>query len=307
MKITYTRGEDKHLKAIVALFELCLFKQGGSPSVEFWKWKHHENPAGVSPIILAWDCDRLIGIRAFMRYSFMNNHKELSCYRAVDTAIHPAYRGRGIFTKLTMQLVQQLAETATNNFIFNTPNEKSKSGYLKMGWEVWGKPTVFLWPYLNFNPFLNNDNDIKALATFNFETISTKKTDQFVIYKDKSYFKWRYQDIPIKKYGLTQFNNGNQHLVVIYHKIRRGLFAENRICDIIKNNEAVNSLTNKECRLLSRKLKGHFITYISSAKLGAGFSIQKWAPEITYRNFQSNAKKYKMDEFNFNLAELELF
>ncbi len=55
--------------------------------------------------------------------------------RAVDTATDPAYQGRGIFRTLTLRGVAELT-LAGDALVFNTPNDQSRPGYLKMGWSL---------------------------------------------------------------------------------------------------------------------------------------------------------------------------
>ncbi len=57
--------------------------------------------------------------------------------RAVDTATHPDHQGRGIFSTLTPTRSRRCGSRA--DLVFNTPNEKSLPGYLKMGWQIVGQ------------------------------------------------------------------------------------------------------------------------------------------------------------------------
>jgi GNAT superfamily N-acetyltransferase len=76
-----------------------------------------------------------------MRWSYRTPAGQLfRAVRAVDTATHPAYQRRGIFSTLTRQAITDLTEEGVH-FIFNTPNQRSLPGYLKLGWQV-----VATWP-----------------------------------------------------------------------------------------------------------------------------------------------------------------
>ncbi len=100
-------------------------------------WKHDENPFGPSPIWVAVDEERIVGVRAMMRWQFRRGAEILSAARAVDTATLPSYQGRGLFRRLTEHALDELA--GTTHFVFNTPNQQSLPGYLKMGWGEVGK------------------------------------------------------------------------------------------------------------------------------------------------------------------------
>ncbi len=72
-----------------------------------------------------------------MRWEFVRDGAVVRAVRAVDTATHPDYQGQGIFTRLTLQAIEELRDDVS--FVFNTPNDQSRPGYLKMGWEVVGR------------------------------------------------------------------------------------------------------------------------------------------------------------------------
>ena len=90
---------------------------------------------------VATDGDRIVGLRAFMRWEFVRDGEVLRAVRAVDTATHPDYQGKGLFTAMTMHGLDVI-EADGIDFVFNTPNDKSRPGYLKMGWQEVGKLPV---------------------------------------------------------------------------------------------------------------------------------------------------------------------
>ena len=104
----------------------------------FYEWKHRGNPFGESPGWVAIDRDRIVGFRTFLRWEFVENDRVVRAVRAVDTATHPHYQGRGIFSRLTLHGLETLRSEGVA-FVFNTPNAKSRPGYIKMGWQVVGR------------------------------------------------------------------------------------------------------------------------------------------------------------------------
>ncbi|KGN41385.1 GNAT family N-acetyltransferase [Knoellia aerolata] len=102
----------------------------------FLHWKHRENPFGVSPAWVALHDGVVVGYRTFLRWEFLTGEgRLLRAVRAVDTATDPAYRGLGIFRTLTLQGVAEMT-LAGDGIVFNTPNDQSRPGYLKMGWSA---------------------------------------------------------------------------------------------------------------------------------------------------------------------------
>lgn len=98
-----------------------------------FRWKHFENAFGPSLILVADDGSNLLAVRPFMQWEFDDGQRRVTAARAVDTATLPAAQGRGLFTALTRSGLDQL-ETRGVGLVFNTPNDKSLPGYLKMGW-----------------------------------------------------------------------------------------------------------------------------------------------------------------------------
>jgi GNAT superfamily N-acetyltransferase len=108
-------------------------------------WKHEASPFGPSPAWVARDGDRMVGFRTFMRWEFELDGDVLHAARAVDTATHPDYQGRGIFQRLTLHALEELRAEGVG-FVFNTPNRASRPGYLRMGWQEVGRLPVRIRP-----------------------------------------------------------------------------------------------------------------------------------------------------------------
>jgi GNAT superfamily N-acetyltransferase len=132
------------------ILELCGSSLGwseGDPNEAFFAWKHDGNVFGSSPGWVAVDPDdRILGVRYFMRWRFREPTGEVvAAVRAVDTATHPDARGRGVFRRLTLGALPEL-ERQQIGFVFNTPNDRSRPGYLKMGWQTVGKVPLAVRP-----------------------------------------------------------------------------------------------------------------------------------------------------------------
>lgn len=126
-------GDDA---SVLPMLRASLGKVDDPHYEEFLHWKHRENPFGASPAWVALHDGVVVGYRTFLRWEFLTPEvRVLRAVRAVDTATDPAYRGLGIFRTLTLQGVSELT-LAGDALVFNTPNEQSRPGYLKMGWSL---------------------------------------------------------------------------------------------------------------------------------------------------------------------------
>jgi GNAT superfamily N-acetyltransferase len=137
---------DDDLPELLALLADAMARDAGDDRfAALYRWKHEENAFGRSPAWVAVDGDRIAGLRVFMRWEFTLDGRPVRAVRAVDTATHPDYQGRGIFTLLTRHALDAVTAEGVD-FVFNTPNDQSRPGYLKMGWEVVGKLPVSVRP-----------------------------------------------------------------------------------------------------------------------------------------------------------------
>jgi GNAT superfamily N-acetyltransferase len=128
---------DADLPQILELLQSSLGWVPDEQYGAFYRWKHHDNPFGRSPAWVAVDGERIVGLRVWLRWRFTHQGRSWPAVRAVDTATHPEYQGRGIFRLLTTSSLEVLREEGVAH-VFNTPNEQSRPGYLKMGWHEVG-------------------------------------------------------------------------------------------------------------------------------------------------------------------------
>ena len=131
-----------------AVLELLQASLGWVPNdqyARFFAWKHRENPVGHSPAWVAVDGERIAGFRIFLRWEYERDGAVVRAVRAVDTATHPDYQGRGIFSRLTLHAIEALKAEGVA-FIYNTPNDSSRPGYLKMGWQPVARLPVLMRP-----------------------------------------------------------------------------------------------------------------------------------------------------------------
>lgn len=123
---------------ILGLLQRSLVWNDDPRFTELYRWKHETNAFGPSPTWVAVDGDRIAGVRIFMRWEFVRGGQVLRAVRAVDTATDPDYQGKGLFTALTLHALEEM-KAGGADFVFNTPNDQSRPGYLKMGWREVGR------------------------------------------------------------------------------------------------------------------------------------------------------------------------
>ena len=263
---------EKDIPRIVALLKVALGDGSTEKSEALWRWKHVDNPFGVSPVLVAEGDDELIGVRAFMPWSWHLGGRTVSAVRAVDTATHPRHQGRGIFRQLTMQLVDDCAARYVG-FIFNTPNRQSGPGYLKMGWSSLGRLPMCVRPVMGRRLASESTPPRESLETALSHDAIDRLLASWAVDRDgmttsvtRRYLRWRYLDYPSPTAEYAAVGNLEAHrpyLAILRTKARLG-FTEVRIVDFF----ALRGFDRRECRARVARAVGV-----------AGPVVMTWAPQ----------------------------
>mgnify|MGYP005752345845 CR=1 FL=1 len=138
-------------------------------SPDFWRWKHLDNPFGASCGVVAFDEEGVaVCSRPLMRWRLRTQSSDcITAVRPVDTATHPDWQGKGLFSSLTRVAIQRLDGSGAR-VLFNTPNKNSLPGYIKMGWVHVSRVDVFAIPALlrrpQDRPAKSADSDSRVLS-----------------------------------------------------------------------------------------------------------------------------------------------
>lgn len=300
------------IPAIVVLLQLSLGENLIKKSESTWNFKHVDNPFGVSHVLLAYEDGILVGVRAFMKWQWQFGINSWTAHRAVDTATHPDYQGRGIFKKLTLQAVADIQREG-DTFVFNTPNENSRPGYLKMGWQIVDAielsviPVIFHFSSFFFTkPKLQNTISIEQLETlcsdYNSE-LSQKKL--LFTPKSPAYLKWRYEENPLQEYVV--FSSKDWYMVFYIKKHR--FFNELRVVETIGSKlyhkqiqkNILSYAFQNRCWLVTTSTKDLF-RYKIYGKFGPKLTIKTLAKDSQFINIV-----HTMQNWHYSLGDLELF
>jgi GNAT superfamily N-acetyltransferase len=236
-----------------AVLELLQASLGWVPDEQygrFFAWKHRENPFGRSPAWVAVDGERIAGFRIFLRWEFERGGVVQRAVRAVDTATHPDYQGRGIFSRLTLHAIEELRRDGVA-FVFNTPNDQSRPGYLKMGWQPVARLPVYFRPRsvgsllavararvpadkwslptdagLSAPEVLSDREAVEALvrACGARDGLQTRRSAEFMA--------WRYGFAPLA-YRVMLAGDHLADGIAVFRLRRRGAAVEAALCDVL--------------------------------------------------------------------------
>jgi GNAT superfamily N-acetyltransferase len=319
--------KEEDTPQVIELLKASLGESLLPKTTAYFTWKHLDNPFGRSFILVATEGDKVIGLRAFMRWTWARNGEELQAVRAVDTATHPDHQGKGIFTKLTMAMVEQ-CKSENISIVFNTPNEKSMPGYLKMGWLKADKLPVriaFVQPLKMVSSMLsgpigeaNVPNEFSLDAIFqksDFASLverSRSQSDDFRTPHTEASLRWRYRDVPIASYHALSIGAGRLEAVIFFRLKPGRLGREFRITDALVDGDCSRQAIFEAIKRAALKCDAHFVSIsqkLMSSLLGAFAVRAKVGPIVTIRPLATNRPDdfVHFSHWSPSLGDLELF
>lgn len=248
------------LQRILDLLALSMGNESYAAEPEYWHWKHVLNPFGPSPCLVAEAGDRIVGVRVFMRWRWRSGDVDHDAVRAVDTATHPDWRRRGVFSSLTRALLDA-CEAGDAEFVFNTPNSRSRPGYLKMGWRQVERTALLVRPLRPLRVLRGALHTVvrrkglagssalvsgrapeaaKLFASRVFPELMAPriaKEDRYHTVRSPGYLRWRYEQVPFPRYSAVWTGDPAPAAVVFRTKERLGL-REVSICELLRSPDA---------------------------------------------------------------------
>lgn len=312
---------------VLGLLRACLGWGDDARYAEFFTWKHRGNPFGPSPAWIALVGGEVVGFRAFLRWELDHDGVRRSAVRAVDTATHADHRGRGIFTRLTLDALEELAADGVE-LVFNTPNDRSRPGYLKMGWQPARRPALLVRPRsagsvlvaararcpaerwstptsagLAARDALADHGRVAALleslpALGGASGVQTRRSPQ--------YLAWRYGFEPLCYRAMLVADTVEDGLV-IFRIRRRGAAKEAAICEVLVPAERRRDLGRRIVGLLRASGADYAIRVGGPGHVRHGFlPLPRQGPTLVCRAV-GNARLPPIDAWRLALGDIELF
>lgn len=319
--LTIRRATPADDDQVLALLQASLGWVPGEQYAAFFRWKHRQNPFGGSPSWVVTDGDRIVGFRTFLRWAFESGAGPRIAVRAVDTATHPDYQGRGIFSRLTRHALSELREGGVD-FVFNTPNSQSRPGYLKMGWIEVGRQAIIVrpasrpgalrrlagarqpaekWslPTDRGQPAADALADEAALAGLlgsqpPAEGLRTRRTP--------GYLAWRYGFGPLE-YRVLLRGSGLEDGFAVFRLRRRGPATEATVCDVVVPDGSA-AARREVLRAVARRGGGDYALLVAAAPAAGYLPLPRQGPILTWRAVCDEQPPAAWD---LSMGDVELF
>lgn len=286
----------------------------------FFSWKHETSPFGRSPAWVATDDDRIIGYRTFVRWEFEHPDGRIRrAVRAVDTATHPDAQGRGVFTRLTLHGIDELRADGVD-FVFNTPNDQSRPGYLKMGWQIIGRPPVRVRPRglrglarlarsrvpaeKWSEPATFGQAAAEAFAGADLDGVAEAlTTDTLATNRTPTYLRWRYGFAPLHYRVVRRGDDLTDGFAVVRLR-HRGAAVEGTVCELV-----VPGGDGRAIRHLLGQVEGADYLLVAgrlSPADGGLLPAPHQGPQVTWRALNEQEPP-ALRGWTLSLGDLELF
>jgi GNAT superfamily N-acetyltransferase len=290
---------------------------------EFFDWKHTRNPFGVSPAWIAVADGRTVGFRTFLRWEFEHPDGRLRhAVRAVDTATAPEYQGRGVFRLLTMTAVDELTRESVD-FVFNTPNDNSRPGYLRMGWTAVGRLPLVVrvasissaarmrasrvpaerWPVAS----TAGSEAASVLGDTRVGTLleSALGPSGLRTARTADYVRWRY-GLPALGYRAIALDDDPAAGVAIFRLRRRGDAVEAGVSDVIVPAGA-GAAARRLLQAVARQTGADYAIQVGRPRLRSGFvPFPRQGPLLTWRALADHSPPPTPRDLELSLGDVEL-
>jgi hypothetical protein len=301
-------------------------KWSEGPNREFFAWKHDDNVFGRSPAWVARADERLVGARILLRWRFEHPDGPVrDAVRAVDTVTDPDFGRRGVFRRLTMHALRELAADDIA-FVFNTPNDQSRPGYLKMGWSVVGRPALAFRPRslraLASSAVKRSAAEKWSLATDVGEHPRDAFADDAAVVdllagqppprglrtvRSPDFYRWRYGFDPLH-YRVLLAGSAVSDGFVVFRLRKRGGHVEGTVCDVV----VPGGRRELRTALLARLADAVDADYLVSVRRAGGSLSSFWFPAprqgpILCHRAVARGDRPSLGDWELSLGDLELF
>lgn len=286
-------------------------------------WKHARNPFGRSLAWVAVEHGQIVGYRAFLRWEFTDGARTFRAVRAVDTATDPAHQGKGIFRTLTMHALEA-ARADGVDFVFNTPNDKSRPGYLKMGWELVGVlrphlrprsplalPTILRgrvpaahWGEASGAGQLADDVFADGVGTEELLAASRPPDGKLSTKRSASYLRWRYGGT-LLGYRVLTLGDDLAEGAACFRVRRRGPAMEATIGDLLVPGHGAIARR----RLIGKVLKAsgaHYALVLDGTWRDVTLAVPGQGPTLTWRSV-CESHSPPLARWALTMGDIELF
>jgi GNAT superfamily N-acetyltransferase len=212
--------DKTQFELLIPLMKNCF---GKDVSVDYFKWKFLDNPAGnfIGFIAVEEVTGEVAAYYGAIPEKYIVEGEEKTIYQSCDTMTHSNHRRKGLFQKLATHCYEYLRE---NNelFIIGFGGGQSTPGFIKFGWKrIFDFQTLFIPKLFCFASLLTKFGDSKCEVISDLQLLgdlpTQKRNARVYSNRNPEHLKWRYRN-PLNSYKIVAFkeNSGIEGYVCFY-------------------------------------------------------------------------------------------
>jgi hypothetical protein len=150
-----------------------LFPGEPDKAPDLLEWRFRDNPHGPAKFAAATEAGDPVGMIALVPTRLVNSRGEQG-YQAIDTAVHPSQRGKGLFVKMGNAVQAEL----DGDVLWGFPNANAAPGWFgRLGWTNFGTVPLLIRPLRSGFLLARLRLRFRAL---DFTLVRTRKIDAYV-------------------------------------------------------------------------------------------------------------------------------
>ncbi|MFC0676875.1 GNAT family N-acetyltransferase [Lysobacter korlensis] len=130
MRFERSRFSEQALARYASLFAACFPTAHKLQRIDYLRWLYLDNPLGEAVGFDAFDGERLAAHYICTRAQVSLEGRPGPALLSLNTATHPDFQGRGLFTKLA-ELTYETGASEGSGFVYGVANANSTPGFLR--------------------------------------------------------------------------------------------------------------------------------------------------------------------------------
>jgi hypothetical protein len=267
--------------------EGCLLLLGetfpGQSNARTFRWRFENSPKGKPILLCAHFRDRIVSFNSWIPWEFQYGGRKFIGYQSGESATHPDFRGKGIFSEILRQ-----GETRARNleidFLFGFPSEMSYGAFYRQGYYPIAQYRYCIRP---LNVFWRRPGE-RAPGDAGPSPPPARagllQREKITPVFDAEYLRWRYLENS-KEYAFAEFRENNLEAFFALRENRRRFFREVLILDLQVNTFQERFL-EKSLRSLAAKLprSAAFVRTFFNEDTDRGRALKKYFFHIRGRD-----------------------
>jgi GNAT superfamily N-acetyltransferase len=196
------RPEDK--AAVISILRESIDDWDGEWAEAYWEWKFERNPHGPGRIWVGDDGGRIAGCYIWNPVRVRLGDTTLLGAQSVDAAVHPDYRGHGLFTELARTAMEDDA-TGELAIVYAFPVEAAFRGQVRVGFKPRLTVSAVHRPLLSGLVRRRRFDGLTLGESTSFDSrfdafSNSGRNSELTVQRDADYLQWRYCAHPAREY-----------------------------------------------------------------------------------------------------------